>query len=71
MRGGTEAGLLLKVERLEEDVALFFERESFGRGHQKRGTDDLWLRERMDCSREPWKRPTESVSNLIPIHFLV
>lgn len=33
-------------------------------GDIKSGADDLWLRERMDCSREPWKRRTE-----FAVHF--
>ena len=40
---------------------MFFGRKRSRRGHQKRGTDDLWFGERIDCSREPWKRRTECV----------
>lgn len=59
--GGVETGLAFKPQRFEVGVALFFGRKRSRRGHQKRGTDDLWFGERIDCSREPWKRRTECV----------
>lgn len=64
---------LVELGRLEKDVALFFERESLRRGHQKETVE----REGTDCSREPWKCRTECVVHfqtlfrVAPIQFLL